>query len=93
MNIKQKDRLRKTIGEIRSATDTDYSNFSNPNDFVFNFSSLHLIEVQFFFIAENGCTYEYSPPVEPFVRGLWGVSLRKCFVQRSLSFSFFYTFN
>ena len=46
----------------------------------------------FFLISWNGCTYEYSPPVEPFVRGLWGVSLRKCFVRCRLFFIFFKSF-
>ena len=42
-----------------------------------------------FLISWTGCTYEHSPPVEPFVRGLWGVSLRKCFV---LGCRFFFLF-
>ena len=53
--------------------------------FCFGFWLFHMND---FLVALNGCTYEHSPPVEPFVRGLWGVSLRKCFVLRFI-FSFF----
>ena len=55
--------------------------------FCFGFWLFHMND---FLVALNGCTYEYSPPVEPFVRGLWGVSLRKCFVLRFIYFFFLF---